>query len=73
MPPFRLYATTGDSVAQLDSPDGERVVADRNLEGRGSLGRSALSCDNAGSSSAAAFLETDHGRSPRRHRHLPVH
>jgi photosystem II stability/assembly factor-like uncharacterized protein len=33
--PFRLYAATGDAVAQLDSSDGERVVASRNLEGRG--------------------------------------
>jgi hypothetical protein len=35
MNPFRLYAATGDTVAQLDSPDGETVVASLNLEGRG--------------------------------------
>ena len=37
MRPFRLYATTGDAVARLDSLDGERVVAERNLEGRGAM------------------------------------
>jgi photosystem II stability/assembly factor-like uncharacterized protein len=35
MEPFRLYAATGDAVAQLDSLNGETVVASRNLEGRG--------------------------------------
>jgi photosystem II stability/assembly factor-like uncharacterized protein len=35
--PFRLFATTGDAVAQLDSVDGERVVAELNLEGRGAM------------------------------------
>jgi hypothetical protein len=35
MQPFRLYAATGDAVAQLDSHDGETVVASLNLEGRG--------------------------------------
>ncbi|MDQ2652419.1 MAG: hypothetical protein M3Z20_05165, partial [Chloroflexota bacterium] len=33
--PFRLYAATGDAVAQLDSHNGETVVASLNLEGRG--------------------------------------
>jgi photosystem II stability/assembly factor-like uncharacterized protein len=33
--PFRLFAATGDAVAQLDSHDGETVVASLNLEGRG--------------------------------------
>ena len=33
--PCRLYAATGDAVAQLDSLDGERVNASLNLEGRG--------------------------------------
>ena len=35
MDPFRLYAATGDAVAQLDSLNGETVVASLNLEGRG--------------------------------------
>ena len=35
MQPFRLYAATGDAVAQLDSQDGEAVLASLNLEGRG--------------------------------------
>src|SRR5215203_8121 len=35
MNPFRLYADTGDAVAQLDSHNGETVVASLNLEGRG--------------------------------------
>jgi photosystem II stability/assembly factor-like uncharacterized protein len=35
--PFRLFAATGDAVAQLDSLDGERVVASLNLEGRGAM------------------------------------
>ena len=35
MQPFRLYATTGDAVAQLDSQDGEAVLASLKLEGRG--------------------------------------
>jgi hypothetical protein len=35
MQPFRLYAATGDAVAQLDSRNGETVVASLNLEGRG--------------------------------------
>jgi hypothetical protein len=34
MEPFRLYAATGDAVAQLDSLNGE-TVASLNLEGRG--------------------------------------
>ncbi len=33
--PFRLYAATGDAVAQLDSLDGETVDVSLNLEGRG--------------------------------------
>jgi hypothetical protein len=33
--PFRRFAATGDAVAQIDSLDGERVVAASNLEGRG--------------------------------------
>jgi len=33
--PFRLFAATGDAVAQLDSHNGETVVASLNLEGRG--------------------------------------
>ena len=35
--PFRLYAATGDAVAQIDSLDGERVVVSQNLEGRGAM------------------------------------
>ena len=35
MEPFRLYAATGDAVAQLDSRNGETLVASLNLEGRG--------------------------------------
>ncbi|MFN8677614.1 MAG: hypothetical protein U0Z70_14660 [Thermomicrobiales bacterium] len=35
MPPFRLYAATGDAVAKLDSHDGETVTPSLNLEGRG--------------------------------------
>src|SRR5690349_16515842 len=35
MGPFHLYAATGDAVAQLDSLNGETVVASLNLEGRG--------------------------------------
>lgn len=33
--PFRLFAATEDAVAQIDSLDGERVVTELNLEGRG--------------------------------------
>jgi hypothetical protein len=33
--PFRLFAATGDAVAQLDSLNGETVVSSLNLEGRG--------------------------------------
>ena len=33
--PFRLFAATGDAVAQLDSHNGETLVASLNLEGRG--------------------------------------
>jgi hypothetical protein len=33
--PFRLYAATGDAVAQLDSLNGETVDVSVNLEGRG--------------------------------------
>ena len=33
--PFRLFAATGDAVAQVDSVDGSRAVASLNLEGRG--------------------------------------
>jgi hypothetical protein len=33
--PFRLYAATGDAVAQLDSLNGEAVDVSLNLEGRG--------------------------------------
>src|SRR5918997_298363 len=33
--PFRLYAATGDAIAQLDSLDGETVDVSLNLEGRG--------------------------------------
>jgi hypothetical protein len=33
--PFRLYAATGDAVAQIDSLDGERADVTLNLEGRG--------------------------------------
>ncbi len=33
--PFRLYAATGDAVAQLDSLNGETVDVSLNLEGRG--------------------------------------
>jgi hypothetical protein len=32
---FRLYAATGDAVAQLDSLNGETVDVSLNLEGRG--------------------------------------
>ena len=35
MLPFRLYAATGDAVAQIDSLDGERADVTLNLEGRG--------------------------------------
>ena len=35
MDQFRLFATTSDAVAQLDSLNGETVVASLNLEGRG--------------------------------------
>jgi photosystem II stability/assembly factor-like uncharacterized protein len=35
MDPFRLYVATGDAVVQLDSLNGETVVASLNLEGRG--------------------------------------
>ncbi len=34
---FRLFATTGDAVAQLDSRDGTTVVTSLNLEGRGAM------------------------------------
>jgi hypothetical protein len=33
--PFRLFAATGDAVAQLASLDGETVDVSLNLEGRG--------------------------------------
>ncbi len=33
--PFRLYAATGDAVAQIDGLDGERADVTLNLEGRG--------------------------------------
>ena len=33
--PFRLYAATGDAVAQIDGLDGERADVALNLEGRG--------------------------------------
>jgi hypothetical protein len=32
---FRLFAATGDAVAQLDSLDGEAIDVSLNLEGRG--------------------------------------
>ncbi len=35
MHPFRLFAATGDAVAQIDSLDGQTVVTELNLEGRG--------------------------------------
>ena len=35
--PFRLFATTGDAVAQIDSLDGTRVDVTLNLEGRGAM------------------------------------
>lgn len=35
MEPFRLYAATGDAVAQLDSLNGDTVIASLTLEGRG--------------------------------------
>jgi hypothetical protein len=35
--PFRLYAATGDAVAQLDSLNGETVDVSLNLEGRGAM------------------------------------
>ena len=34
MEPFRLYAATGDAVAQLDSRNGDTVIASLTLEGR---------------------------------------
>jgi len=37
--PFRLYAATGDAVAQIDSLNGESVAVSRNLEGRGVMCR----------------------------------
>jgi len=33
--PFRLFAATGDAVAQIDSLNGETVDVSLNLEGRG--------------------------------------
>ena len=33
--PFRIYAATGDAIAQLDSADGTAVEVSLNLEGRG--------------------------------------
>jgi hypothetical protein len=55
--PFRLYAATGDAVAQLDSRNGETVDVSLNLEGRGvmcnALPHSPLKCERA-------------------HRHLPT-
>ena len=33
--PFRLFAATGDAIAQLDGLDGETVDVSLNLEGRG--------------------------------------
>ena len=35
--PFRLYAATGDAVAQLDSLNGETIDVSLNLEGRGAV------------------------------------
>ena len=35
--PFRLFAATGDAIAQLDGLDGETVDVSLNLEGRGVL------------------------------------
>lgn len=35
MPPLRLFATTGDAVARIDSPDGERFDVTLSLEGSG--------------------------------------
>lgn len=35
MQPVRLFAATGDAVAQIDSVDGQTVIIDVNLEGRG--------------------------------------
>jgi hypothetical protein len=35
MLPFRLYAATGDAIAQIDSLGGETVDVSLNLEGRG--------------------------------------
>jgi hypothetical protein len=35
MSPFRLYAATGEAVAQFDSLNGEAVAVSLNLEGRG--------------------------------------
>ena len=37
MAPFRLYAATGDAVAQRDSVDGDAVEMSHNLEGRGAM------------------------------------
>ena len=35
MLPFRLFAATGDAIAQIDSLGGETVDVSLNLEGRG--------------------------------------
>ena len=35
MKPFRLFAATGEAVAQLDSLNGETIDVSLNLEGRG--------------------------------------
>lgn len=35
MEPFRLYAATGDAVAQIDSINGETFAVSLNLEGHG--------------------------------------
>ena len=35
MPPFRLFAATGDAVARLDSDDGETITTTFGLEGSG--------------------------------------
>jgi len=37
MQPFRLFATTGDAVAQIDSLDGVTIDVSLNLEGRGAM------------------------------------
>ena len=37
MHPFRLFATTGDAIVQLDCVDGTAIVVSLNLEGRGAM------------------------------------